>query len=33
MPLGNTALIWPALAILVATIVTALLLLGRRDAA
>jgi hypothetical protein len=33
MPLGNTALTWPGFAILVATIVAALLLMGRGDAA
>jgi hypothetical protein len=33
MPLGNTALTWPGLAILVATVVAALLLMGRGDAA
>jgi hypothetical protein len=33
MPLGNTALIWPGLAILVVPVVAALLLMGRGDAA
>jgi hypothetical protein len=33
MPLGNAALTWPDLAILVATVVAALLLMGRGDAA
>jgi hypothetical protein len=33
MPRGNTALTWPGLAIVVATVVAALLLMGRGDAA
>jgi hypothetical protein len=33
MPLGNAALTWPGLAILVVAAVAALLLLGRSDAA
>jgi hypothetical protein len=33
MPLGNTALTWPGLAILVATVVAALLLMGQADSA
>jgi hypothetical protein len=33
MPLGNTALTWPGVAILVVPVVAALLLMGRADAA
>lgn len=33
MPLGNTALTWPGLGILVVPVVAALLLMGRGDAA
>jgi hypothetical protein len=33
MPLGNTALTWAGLALVVVTIVAALLLMGRGDAA